>query len=93
MSILKSSPRPIKIIVSSETADPKIERVLKSTRKYQAHPVSVDEQPPQDIHRFICSTVRNWTGAQFLASEDDEIIVARVKEAVIETVTRKAGRM
>ncbi|KAH7142789.1 hypothetical protein B0J13DRAFT_50800 [Dactylonectria estremocensis] len=93
ISLLGISHRPIKILFSSGMEDAKINAAFKALSLSQKHCISVDEQPSQDIERFIRSEVLSWSEAQFLPSEDDKTRVLKLKETIIEKVTRKAGHM
>ncbi|KAL8422915.1 hypothetical protein RB596_003259 [Gaeumannomyces avenae] len=83
----------VRILVTTQGRNSGVERVFADNRAVlQAREISVDNEAPNNIRHFVEHIVHNWSSADFLPSEPDDLR-AKAKSAVIDYVTRGAGKM
>lgn len=93
MFIMQRVIRPVKLLISSQAQDDRIERVLKERKHTHQYQISADDQPSVDIERLIKYQVMGWDSAEFLVAESNKEMLSRVKRDVIKTLIRRSGRM
>ena len=84
--------RCVRVLISTQGQDDRAARVFAEPPTLTVHRIPIDDQPPDDIRRFVTLIVRGWSAANFLPAEEKSRR-ERAKDAVIETVTKDAATM
>ncbi len=98
IDIAKSPERRVKVLISSRAQDLSIEKALEGLRPSIEQPVSVhkisaDDQPLDDIKRFVWNMVKDWDLEENFLPDETPASRQQVKREVVETISKSSGPM
>lgn len=98
IEVIKGSPRPVKVFVSSQSTSEGLRaafRDLKRDFTIQSFEISTDDQPMDDVIRVVKHEVESWAPGELLPNLVDPgaTIRSKVKTSIIEAISRKSQRM
>lgn len=98
VEVMKRSPRPVKVFVSSQCTSVGLRtafRDLKRDFTNQSFEISTDNQPTDDVIRVVKHEVESWAPGELLPNlvDPSATIRSKVKTSIIEAISRKSQRM